>query len=166
MTTILALATASVLVAAAAPGMSTGEWAAILVPIVVALVTGFFAYRQATKVAERNAKVEADRARTENRKASLEEYAALNDALREEIGRLRDDRREDREAHARDLARVTNELTTVQRACADQADDLHLLSVWARTVVTTLRHPDVAQALAEREVEIPPLPDPIERGRD
>jgi hypothetical protein len=158
--------TVFVLTAAVAAATGEGGWLAWSGPIVVALIAAGFAYRQATKVAERNAKVETERAAAENRRASTAEYAALTATLMEEINRLRADRREDQDEHAVEMGRVQAEMSAVQTACADQADDFRLLSTWARTVLGQVRRPEVAAVLAEHQVEIPPLPDPIERGRD
>jgi flagellar motility protein MotE (MotC chaperone) len=80
---------------------------ALVVPIVVAVVSGAFAYVQARKIADRNASLET-------RKIDLSEYESLNRALRDEIDKLRTDRVEDANRHREEIARISSEIRDLE----------------------------------------------------
>lgn len=151
-----------------AAGPSAVQILLAVVPIIVSLVAGSFAYVQASKIAKRNAKVESEKIATQNRQIDLSAYQQMQGDLTVEIARLREDRAEDEHQHARELAAVRHQLAELDRRCTAQADDLRAIHAWARTVVVIVQRPEVATALEQVDVQIPPPPplDTIQRGRD
>jgi flagellar motility protein MotE (MotC chaperone) len=132
---------------------------ALVVPIVVAVVSGAFAYMQARKIADRNA-------RLETRKIDLAEYESLNRALREEIDKLRTDRIEDANQFREEITRVSAEIRNLEeRARQEHRRVVELEQMmgrqvaWSQRVLSILREPEVARLLAAGAVVIPPPPD-------
>jgi hypothetical protein len=136
------------------------------VPIIVALVGGFFGFRQAIKVADRNAKAEAARAekaakaetakakteaKTESERLNLETYESLNRALMAEIDRLRAD-------HVEDRQQLTARLAENTEACEQVRLRLVRVTAWTEAVLRILQHPAIAATVAEHRIEIPPPP--------
>jgi flagellar motility protein MotE (MotC chaperone) len=131
---------------------------ALVVPIVVAVVSGAFAYVQARKIADRNASLET-------RKIDLSEYESLNRALRDEIDKLRTDRVEDANRHREEIARISSEIRDLEerarsehRRLAELEQKMGRLVSWSQRVLSILRQPDVAGLLAAGAVTIPPPP--------
>lgn len=151
-----------------AEGVSGSQLLLAVVPIIVSLIGGVFVYLQGKKAAQATAKAESERAAAANRKIDQSAFEGLNRALTGEIERLRTDRAEDEQRHASELAHVKLQLSELDRRCTAQADDLRAIHAWARTVVVIVQRPDVATALEQVHVQIPPPPalDTIERGRD
>lgn len=93
--------------------MITPQWAALIAPIVVALIASGFGYRQVVKTA-------AQRRAVEDRNASLSEYDQLNKALSAEIDRVRTDWEEDRERFRAEIDNLRAEMRWLRRERADQ----------------------------------------------
>jgi flagellar motility protein MotE (MotC chaperone) len=131
---------------------------ALVVPIGVAVVSGAFAYTQARKIADRNA-------RLETRKIDLSEYESLNRALRDEIDKLRADRIEDANQFREEITRVSAEIRNLEeRARQEHRRVVELEQMmsrqvsWSQRVLSILREPEVARLLAAGAVVIPPPP--------
>lgn len=142
--------------------MTPTAWVAMAVPIVVAVVSGAFAYLQARKIADRNASMES-------RKIDLSEYESLNHALRDEIEKLRGDRIEDSSRHQQEIQKIAQQIrelelrmTNERQRMAEMEQKLRRLASWARTTIGILREPDVARLLAAGAVTIPPPPVDLE----
>lgn len=160
--------------------MSGRELLTMIVPIIVAVISGGFAYKQARKVAERNAKVEAERiaaaakveaeriaaaakveaerVANENRLENRKGWESLNRDLVNEIDRLRDDRREDQDKYREDLHGLASELNEVRTKCLVQGDHLRSLESWARAVVDILSRPAVMAVLEAQNLHVPTMP--------
>lgn len=142
------------------------------VPIIVAVISGRIAYLQARKVSEKNAeiaetkaRVERDRIAADDRRANQAGYERLTRDLQKEIARLRDDRGEDSERHARAMQALTDDLRTLRDDCQEQAEtvqaqgrELVAFEAWAAEVVVALQRPRVAAALVAERVVLPPPP--------
>lgn len=138
--------------------MTGAPLAAIIVPILVSLCGGAFSYWQARKVADRNAEVARENTRIEQSKVDVSSFQALNEALREEIERLRNDRAEDQKRHAQELSGVSQKLATLEQECEKQKFSQARMRAWARTVVLALNDPSISALLSERRISIPAPP--------
>lgn len=123
----------------------------IAVPAVVAIVIGVLGYRQAVKVASKNARVQSEQ-------LNLQTFTDLNSALNKEIERVRADRQEDQERAARELASVADKLSENKKACEELSRKLLRVEAWADAIIRILQHPEVATVLSENGIVIPPPP--------
>lgn len=128
-----------------------GAFFSIAVPAVVAVVIGVLGYRQAVKVASKNAKVQSEQ-------LNLQTFTELNDALNKEIARVRKDRTDDQDRAARDLSVVTEKLTANTKACEEMGQKLVKVEAWADAVIRILQHPEVASAISQNGIVIPSPP--------
>jgi hypothetical protein len=128
-----------------------GGTVTIVVPAVVAIAIGILGYRQAVKVASKNAKVQSEQ-------LNLQTFTDLNAALNKEIDRVRADRTEDQERAARDLSAVTEKLAANTKACEEMGRKLVKIETWADAVIRILQHPAIATAISENGIVIPPPP--------
>lgn len=127
------------------------NWAAIIIPALVAIVVGYLGYKQAVKVANKNAKSQSEQ-------LNLQTFTELNKALNTEIDRVRKDREEDQERAARELKAVTDKLTETTQSCEELSRKFLKMEVWTDAVIRVLQHPAVAGAIAENGIVIPPPP--------
>lgn len=123
----------------------------ITIPAFVAVVIGVLGYRQAVKVAARNAKSQSEQ-------LNLQTFTELNTALNKEIDRVRSDREEDQERAARELAKVVERLAENKKACDDLGQKLLKVEAWADAIIRILQHPAVSSAILEHGLIIPPPP--------
>lgn len=126
----------------------------ILVPIMVALITGAYAYLQTRKTSG-----------MEGQKLNLTSYESLNKSQASEIERLREDRAEDRklfeEERAEDrrqIEELRQRLTTVTEKCDSTTEKFNDLVRWTRQVTRVLNDPGVVRILAATDVHVPPPP--------
>lgn len=123
----------------------------ITVPALVAVVIGYIGYRQAVKVANRNAKSQSEQ-------LNLQTFTSLNEALSKEIERVRADRKEDQERAASELSTVTRKLSENAAYCEELSRKLLRMEAWTDAVVRILQHPSVAPVIAANGFIIPPPP--------
>lgn len=127
------------------------NWLPVAVPAVVATIVGVLGYKQAVKVANKNA-------RSQSEQLNLQTFTELNEALNKEIERVRRDRAEDQDRAARALSAVTEKLTANTKACEEMSRKLLKMETWTDAVVRVLQHPAIAHAIAENGIVIPPPP--------
>jgi hypothetical protein len=117
--------------------MNVGVILPYVVPVVLALVAGFFGYKQAVKVADKNAK-------TQSEAINLQTYEKLNDALNKEITRLRTQCEEDRSRSEQKIDELGARLLKME--------------AWTDAVIRLLQHPAVMTVVADNGLIIPPPP--------
>ena len=124
---------------------------AVVLPAVVAVVVGYFGYRQAVRVANKNAKSQSEQ-------LNLQTFTQLNEALNKEIDRLRNDRKEDQERAAQELSKVVEQLRENKESCEALGRKLLKMEAWTDAIIRVLQHPAVASKIAEHGLVIPPPP--------
>jgi hypothetical protein len=136
----------------------------VAAPILIAIIGGFFGYRQAVKVADRNTGVEG-------RKLNLQGYESLNSALQTELDKQRSDE-ERLEVKVATLETRLEALETARREDAKYYVEvefaLQRAVTWARHVQSIIGDPAVESFLSMRGYNIPHAPLGIEavvRGR-
>jgi uncharacterized protein HemX len=119
----------------------------ILIPVMVALITGLYAYLQTRKTSG-----------VEGQKLNLTSYESLNKSQAEEINRLREDRAEDQKAARAEIEELRGRLAEVSRKCERQGARFEDLMQWTRQVSRILNDPGMIRILSASDVHIPAPP--------
>jgi hypothetical protein len=119
----------------------------ILIPVLVAMTSGLYAYLQTKKTTS-----------VEDRKLDLTGYESLNKSQAAEIDRLRNDRSEDQTSHRSEIEELKNKLTAITNRCQNQEDRFNELMLWTRQVARILNDPGVIRILSANDMHIPPPP--------
>lgn len=134
--------------------MTVKDIVTILVPVMVALISGLYAYLQTRKSSS-----------VEDGKLSLAGYESLNKSQATEIDRIRADREEDRknfhDERIRDRAEIDElkqRLREVTRKSEQQSDRFNDLVRWTRQITRIFNDPGLIRILAASDVHIPPPP--------
>jgi hypothetical protein len=130
--------------------MTAKDVITILVPVLVAFVSGLYAYLQTRKSSS-----------VEGGKLNLSGYESLNKSQAAEIERLREDRTEDLERFSQQRQADREEIEKLKTRLAecetvkDQFDDLMR---WTRQVTRIFNDPGIIRILAASDVHLPPPP--------
>ncbi len=142
--------------------MSASSLLALVLPLVGVVAAAYLGYRQAVKIADRNAatarQVAEHAAKTEGRRLDVSEWQSLVVNLRQELARVRRERQEDEMRFERRVANLAARVDALDDQREALEDKVELLSAWARDVVRVLRHPSLAAILTAESIEIPPPP--------
>lgn len=123
--------------------MTTKDFITILVPVMVAIVSGLWAYLQVRK----NSSVES-------RKVDLSGYESLNKSQAAEIERLSKEHLNDEE----EIKKLRAELNTVRDKCDDTTFKFNQLARWSRHVSRIMSDPGIVRIMAASDVHMPPAP--------
>jgi len=127
--------------------MTARDIVTILVPVLVALVSGLYAYMQTRKTSS-----------VEDRKLDLTGYESLNKSQAAEIDRLRADRIEDKDAHRVELEELKKRLAEVRQKCTTQQQRFDDLMAWTRQMTRILNDPGIIRILSATDMHVPPPP--------
>jgi hypothetical protein len=127
--------------------MTLRDLVTILVPVLVAVVSGLYAYLQTRKTSN-----------VEDRKLDLSGYESLNKSQAAEIDRLRADRLEDQAAHRSEIEELRAKLATANRKAMVRAERLDDLMAWGRQVSRILNDPGIRRILGATDLHVPPMP--------
>jgi cell division protein FtsB len=123
--------------------MTPKDFITILVPVMVAVVSGLWAYLQVRK----NSSVEG-------RKVDLSGYESLNKSQAAELERLSKKSDED-EA---EIAKLRKELNEIRDKCDETSFRFNQLSRWTKHVSRIFNDPGIVRILSSSDVHIPPPP--------
>jgi hypothetical protein len=127
--------------------MTAKDFVTILVPVMVALISGLYAYLQTRKSSS-----------VEGGKLNLSGYESLNRSQAAEIDRLRADRLEDQERSSARISELERRLNQVTSDCETVKDRFSDLMSWARQVTRIFNDPNISRILAANDVHLPPPP--------
>jgi hypothetical protein len=125
--------------------MTAKDFVTILVPVMVALISGLYAYLQTRKSSS-----------VEGGKLNLSGYESLNRSQAAEIDRLRADRLEDQERSSARISELERRLNQVTSDCETVKDRFSDLMSWARQVTRIFNDPNISRILAANDVHLHP----------